>query len=66
VRDDRNLFPALHELGARQVVLEFAIRGLGDLECLQGRPARQGAGRGQVDVKAFKPETAADLAGRAP
>ena len=45
VRDYRNVYPALHELAASQVVLEFANRGMDDLRALEGVPDRQGAGR---------------------
>jgi 5-methyltetrahydropteroyltriglutamate--homocysteine methyltransferase len=65
VRDYRNLFRALHELRAAQVVLEFANRGMDDVERLVDFPRDKELGAGVIDVKAFKAETAADVAARA-
>jgi 5-methyltetrahydropteroyltriglutamate--homocysteine methyltransferase len=64
VRDYRNLFPALADLAASQVVLEFANRGLDPPEHWKEWPAHLELGAGVVDVKAFKAETADDVAER--
>jgi 5-methyltetrahydropteroyltriglutamate--homocysteine methyltransferase len=64
VRDYRNLFPMLGELQASQVVLEFANRGLDDPERFKEWPRHLELGAGVVDVKAFKAETAEDVAER--
>jgi 5-methyltetrahydropteroyltriglutamate--homocysteine methyltransferase len=64
VRDYRNLFPVLGDLAASQVVLEFANRGLDDPERWRDWPAHLELGAGVVDVKAFKSETAEEVAER--
>lgn len=64
VRDYRNLFPALHELRASQIVLEFANRGLEDPERWKDFPPDKELGAGVVDVKAFWAETPGDVAER--
>jgi 5-methyltetrahydropteroyltriglutamate--homocysteine methyltransferase len=64
VRDYRNVFPTLHELHASQIVLEFANRGLEDAVRWKDFPADKELGAGVIDVKAFKAETAADVAER--
>jgi 5-methyltetrahydropteroyltriglutamate--homocysteine methyltransferase len=64
VRDYRNVFPALHELQASQIVLEFANKGPEDPERWREFPADKELGAGVVDVKAFKAETPADVAER--
>lgn len=64
VRDYRNLFPVLAELRASQVILEFANRGMADLERLKDFPPDKELAAGVIDVKAFKAETAADVAER--
>jgi len=64
VRDYRNLFPVLGELEASQVVLEFANRGLEDAARFEEWPPHLELGAGVVDVKAFKAETADDVAAR--
>ena len=64
VRDYRNLFPVLGELAASQVVLEFANRGLEDAARFKEWPPHLELGAGVVDVKAFKAETAEDVAAR--
>jgi 5-methyltetrahydropteroyltriglutamate--homocysteine methyltransferase len=64
VRDYRNLFPVLGDLKASQVVLEFANRGLDDAARWQDWPAHLELGAGVIDVKAFKAETAAEVAER--
>lgn len=64
VRDYRNLFPILADLKASQVVLEFANRGPEDPARWKDFPRDKELGAGVVDVKAFKAETAADVAER--
>jgi 5-methyltetrahydropteroyltriglutamate--homocysteine methyltransferase len=64
VRDYRNLLPVLGDLRAAQVVLEFANRGMGDVERLKDFPRDKELGAGVIDVKAFKAESAADVAER--
>ena len=64
VRDYRNLFPVLDELKASQVVLEFANRGLDAIERFKEWPRHLELGAGVIDVKAFKAETAEDVAER--
>jgi 5-methyltetrahydropteroyltriglutamate--homocysteine methyltransferase len=64
VRDYRNLFPVLGDLKASQIVLEFANRGPEDPARWKDFPKDKELGAGVVDVKAFKAETAADVAER--
>ncbi len=64
VRDYRNVFPTLHEVRASQIVLEFANRGLEDPARWKEFPKDKELGAGVIDVKAFKAETAADVAER--
>src|SRR5438477_8498949 len=64
VRDYRNLFPVLGDLKAAQVVLEFANRGLDEPARFKEWPRHLELGAGVVDVKAFKAETAEDVAER--
>jgi 5-methyltetrahydropteroyltriglutamate--homocysteine methyltransferase len=64
VRDYRNLFPVLADLKASQVVLEFANRGLEDAARFKDWPRHLELGAGVIDVKAFKAETAEDVAER--
>ena len=64
VRDYRNVFPTLGDLRASQVVLEFANRGMEDPERWKDFPADKELGAGVIDVKAFRAETAADVAER--
>ncbi|MET0850284.1 MAG: cobalamin-independent methionine synthase II family protein [Candidatus Rokuibacteriota bacterium] len=64
VRDYRNVFPTLGDLRASQIVLEFANRGMDDLARLKDFPRDKELGAGVIDVKAFKAETAADVAAR--
>ncbi|HEU5196893.1 MAG TPA: cobalamin-independent methionine synthase II family protein, partial [Methylomirabilota bacterium] len=64
VRDYRNLFPVLRDLKASQVVLEFANRGLDDPARFKEWPRHLELGAGVIDVKAFKSETAEDVAER--
>jgi len=64
VRDYRNLFPVLGDLKASQVVLEFANRGLDEPARFKEWPRHLELGAGVIDVKAFKAETAEDVAER--
>ncbi len=64
VRDYRNLFPVLGDLKAAQVVLEFANRGLDEPARFKEWPRHLELGAGVIDVKAFKAETAEDVAER--
>jgi 5-methyltetrahydropteroyltriglutamate--homocysteine methyltransferase len=64
VRDYRHVFPTLHEIRASQIVLEFANRGLDDPGPWTEFPRDKELGAGVVDVKAFKAETAGDVAAR--
>jgi 5-methyltetrahydropteroyltriglutamate--homocysteine methyltransferase len=64
VRDYRNLFPTLAELKASQIVLEFANRGMEDPARWKEFPKDKELGAGVIDVKAFKAETAGDVAAR--
>jgi len=64
VRDYRNVFPALAEIRASQVVLEFANRGMDDPAQWKEWPGDKELGAGVIDVKAFRAETAADVAAR--
>ena len=64
VRDYRNLFPTLADLRASQIVLEFANRGMEDAARWKDFPKDKELGAGVIDVKAFKSETAEDVAER--
>src|SRR5918993_5322007 len=64
VRDYRNVFPTLGDLTASQIVLEFANRGMEDAARWKDFPADKQLGAGVIDVKAFKAETADDVADR--
>ncbi len=64
VRDYRNVFATLVDLKASQVVLEFANRGMEDPARWEDFPKDKELGAGVVDVKAFKAETAQDVAER--
>ena len=64
VRDYRNLFPVLGDLDASQVVLEFANRGLDEPGRWRDWPAHLELGAGVIDVKAFRAETADEVAER--
>ena len=64
VRDFRNLYPMLRDLRASQIVLEFANRGMEDLRFWNEFPTDKELGAGVIDVKAFKAESAADVAER--
>jgi 5-methyltetrahydropteroyltriglutamate--homocysteine methyltransferase len=65
VRDYRHVFPTLHEIRASQIVLEFANRGLEDAARWKDFPRDKELGAGVIDVKAFRAETAEDVAERA-
>ncbi len=64
VRSYRNVYPAIHELTASQVVLEYANRGMDDLPLWKEFPTDKELGAGVIDVKAFKAETAEEVAER--
>jgi 5-methyltetrahydropteroyltriglutamate--homocysteine methyltransferase len=64
VRGYRNLLPTLGDLRASQVVLEFANRGMDDVERLRDFPPDKELGAGVIDVKAFKAESPVDVAER--
>jgi 5-methyltetrahydropteroyltriglutamate--homocysteine methyltransferase len=65
VRDYRNVFPTLHEIRASQIVLEFANRGMEEAARWKEFPKDKELGAGVIDVKAFRAETAEDVAERA-
>ena len=54
----------IHELTASQVVLEYANRGMDDLALWKEFPTDKELGAGVIDVKAFKAETAEEVAER--
>ena len=54
----------LGDLSASQVVLEFANKGLEDTARWQDWPKHLELGAGVIDVKAFKAETAEEVAER--
>ena len=64
VRSYRHLFPALYDVKAEQILLEFANRGMEDAGLWKEFPTDKELGAGVIDVKAFKTETAADVAAR--
>src|SRR5919204_352700 len=64
VRDFRNVYPALRDLAASQIVLEYANRGLDDLRLWREFPTGMELGAGVVDVKAFRAETPTEVAER--
>ena len=64
VRDFKNVYPALRDLTASQIVLEYANRGMEDLRLWKEFPTDKELGAGVIDVKAFKSETAAEVAER--
>jgi 5-methyltetrahydropteroyltriglutamate--homocysteine methyltransferase len=63
-RDFRNVYPALRDLTASQIVLEYANRGLDDLRLWKEFATDKELGAGVIDVKAFRAETAAEVAER--
>jgi len=64
VRDFRALYPVVRDLRASQIILEFANRGMEDLKLWREFPTDKELGAGVIDVKAFKAESAADVAER--
>ena len=64
VRDFRALYPVLRDLRASQIVLEFANRGMEDLKLWREFPTDLELGAGVIDVKAFKAESASEVAER--
>ena len=64
VRDYKNVFPTLGDLNASQIVLEYANRGMEDPARWKDFPKDKELGAGVIDVKAFKAETADEVADR--
>jgi 5-methyltetrahydropteroyltriglutamate--homocysteine methyltransferase len=64
VRDFRALYPALRDLRASQIILEFANRGMEDLKLWREFPTDKELGAGVIDVKAFKAESPLEVAER--
>ena len=64
VRDFRNVYPALRDLAASQILLEYANRGLDDLGLWREFPTGMELGAGVIDVKAFRAETPTEVAER--
>lgn len=64
VRAYRHLFPALQDVRAEQILLEFANRGWEEASLWKEFPTDKELGAGVIDVKAFKAESAEDVAGR--
>jgi len=64
VRDYRNVYPAIGDVRASQIVLEYANRGMEDLGRWKDIAGDKELGAGVIDVKAFKPETAEEVAER--
>lgn len=64
VRDYANVFSTLDELHASQIVLEFANRGMDEPARWKDFPKDKELGAGVIDVKAFKAETAEEVAAR--
>src|SRR5256885_1591444 len=64
VRDYANVFATLDDLHASQIVLEFANRGLDEPARWKDFPRDKELGAGVIDVKAFKAETAEEVAVR--
>jgi 5-methyltetrahydropteroyltriglutamate--homocysteine methyltransferase len=64
VRDYTNVFATLDELHASQIVLEFANRGMEEPARWTEFPKDKELGAGVIDVKAFKAETAEEVAAR--
>jgi len=59
------VMPALHELTAAQIVLELANKGPEPAERWKEFPADKELAAGVIDVKAFRAETAEEVAARA-
>jgi 5-methyltetrahydropteroyltriglutamate--homocysteine methyltransferase len=64
VRSYRNVYAAIHDLRASQIVLEYANRGMDDLPLWGELATDKELGAGVIDVKAFRAETAAEVAER--
>jgi 5-methyltetrahydropteroyltriglutamate--homocysteine methyltransferase len=64
MRSFKNLYPTLRDLRASQIVLEFANRGMDDLRAWREFAGDKELGAGVIDVKAFKAESASDVAER--
>jgi 5-methyltetrahydropteroyltriglutamate--homocysteine methyltransferase len=64
VRDYRNVFSTLGDLSASQIVLEYANRGMEDPARWKDFPKDKELGAGVVDVKAFRAESASEIAER--
>ena len=64
VRDFRALYPALRDLRASQIILEYANRGMEDLKLWREFPTDKELGAGVIDVKAFKAESPREVAER--
>ena len=58
------MYAAIHELHASQIVLEYANRGMDDLPLWAELATDKELGAGVIDVKAFRAETAAEVAER--
>ena len=64
VRSYRHLFPALYDVHADQLVLEFANREMADAAIWKEFPTDKELGAGVIDVKSFKAESPEDVAAR--
>ena len=64
VRSYEHIMKTVNDIQAAQIVLEFANRGMDDLEALKDFPRDKELGAGVIDVKAFRAETAGDVARR--
>jgi 5-methyltetrahydropteroyltriglutamate--homocysteine methyltransferase len=64
VRSYRNVYAAIHDIRASQIVLEYANRGMDDLPLWAELATDQELGAGVIDVKAFRAETAEEVAER--
>jgi 5-methyltetrahydropteroyltriglutamate--homocysteine methyltransferase len=62
-REYRPLLPALRDARCRQLVLEFASREMAEIELMKELPDHELA-VGVVDVKAYRVETAEEVAAR--
>lgn len=63
-RSYRTLFPGILEAKCDQFVLEFANRELAEIDLWREYSVDRELGAGVIDVKAFYPETAEQVAGR--
>jgi 5-methyltetrahydropteroyltriglutamate--homocysteine methyltransferase len=63
-RSYEHLFPALLDVRARQLILEFANRGMRETTLWEEFPSDKELGAGVIDVKAFRAETAEEVADR--